>query len=253
MAVRSRSNFNDYDIKLGVNVDHVATVREARKVSYPSPLEVALLAMDAGADHITVHLREDRRHINDNDLVQIRKSLNGRLNLELSTNHEITQIGLKIKPWQVTFVPEKRAELTTEGGLNLLRHKKKLKDLISVFNDEDILTTLFIDPDIDSVKLSKELGATTVEINTGSYAVADNIKDQNVELKKIVDTVKSALDVGIDCNAGHGLTLDNVGRIAGLGGLKELNIGHAIIARAVVVGIESAVKEMLEAIKSSRR
>jgi pyridoxine 5-phosphate synthase len=235
--------------KLGVNVDHVATVRQARMASYPDPLEAALLAEKAGACQITVHLREDRRHIRDHDVVRIKKAIGSRLNLEMATAPEIVDFALKIRPWQVTFVPERRQEVTTEGGLDVTRGKKRLAGIIARFGKKGILVSLFVDPDPAQVAAAAALGADAVEFNTGAYAEATTKRGAAVELKKLATAVAAARAADIVAHAGHGLTLANVGPVAALPGVVELNIGHAIVARALMVGFPAAVGEMLAAVE----
>jgi len=202
---------------LGVNVDHVATVREARKDSAPDPLEAAILAISGGADGITVHLREDRRHIQDSDLARIRKKVRVELNLEMAATDEMIGIALKVKPNMVTLVPEKRAELTTEGGLDLGKGRKKIKKAIDSIQANGIPVSLFINPDSYDVVASRELGAMMVEIHTGMYANAAG-REKTAELARVRRAVKTGLDAGLLVNAGHGLNLSNVKRIAAIGG-----------------------------------
>ncbi|MDI6743786.1 MAG: pyridoxine 5'-phosphate synthase [Thermodesulfovibrionales bacterium] len=230
---------------LGVNVDHVATVREARKGIEPDPVMAATLAILGGADGITVHLREDRRHIHDRDLRILREVIPVELNLEMAATKDMTGIALKIKPDMVTLVPEKREELTTEGGLDVKRHKSNLKNAIKRIQGAGIPVSLFINPSSDDIAVAKETGADMVEIHTGLYANARGSK-QEKELIKVARSVKEALSLGLDANAGHGLNYFNVKSVAAIEGLRGLYIGHGIVSRAVLVGIERAVREMKE-------
>jgi len=237
---------------LGINVDHVATVREARKGAEPDPVVAAALAIRGGADGITVHLREDRRHIQDRDLILLRRKLSVELNLEMAAIKEMINIALKIRPDMVTLVPEKRMELTTEGGLNLRKNRTQIKKAIDAIQSRGIPVSLFIDPSITDVDVSKKIGAQMVEIHTGLYADTRG-KRQTAELRRVKEAVKRALDIGLAVNAGHGLNYLNVKKIASIKDLRGLYIGHSIISRAVFAGIEKAVREMKKLIKESRR
>lgn len=228
---------------LGINVDHVATVREARKTFEPDPVMAATLAILGGADGITIHLREDRRHAKDRDLRLLREVVQCELNLEMAATKEMVRIALDIKPGMVTLVPEKRQELTTEGGLDMTGQKKNLKDTIKRIQDAGIPVSLFINPSIMDVDISKEVGADMVEIHTGLYANAKG-KKQEKELHRVIEAVKVANKLGLFANAGHGLNYFNVKNIASIEGIRGLYIGHSIIARSVLVGIERAVREM---------
>jgi len=231
---------------LGVNVDHVATVREARGGIEPDPVEAAELSIIGGADGITVHLREDRRHIQDKDLKLLRKNISSvELNLEMAGTVEMINIALRIKPDMVTLVPEKRAELTTEGGLNLKKNLRKIKKAVEIIQGRGIPVSLFINPSVKDVELSKRIGAQMVEIHTGIYANARD-KKQIKELERIKEAVRKGLELGLKVNAGHGLNYTNVKKIAEIEGLRGLYIGHSIVSRAVFVGIEKAVREMKE-------
>ena len=233
-------------IKLGVNVDHVATIRQARMTCEPDPVTAAGLADLGGADIITIHLREDRRHIQDRDLELLRETVFTKLNLEMATSQEIVDIALKIKPGQITLVPEKRQEITTEGGLSVTSQKKLLTEVIKKFKDNNIYVSLFIDPDKEQIIASGEVGAQSIELHTGSYANADS-EEQSAELLEVLKGgVKIAQDVGLRINAGHGLTYKNTGPIVEHLDIEELHIGHSIISRAIFVGIEGAVREMKE-------
>ncbi|MDI6801435.1 MAG: pyridoxine 5'-phosphate synthase [Thermodesulfovibrionales bacterium] len=228
---------------LGVNVDHVATVREARKTFEPDPVMAATLAILGGANGITVHLREDRRHIHDRDLKMLRDVVHCELNLEMAATEEMVRIARDIKPDMVTLVPEKRQELTTEGGLNVTGQKEHLKETIKRIHDSGIPVSLFINPHIMDVDISKEINADMIEIHTGLYANVKG-KKQEDELHRVMEAVKIGNNLGLLVNAGHGLTYFNVKRIAAIEGIRGLYIGHSIISRAVLVGIERAVREM---------
>lgn len=231
--------------KLGVNIDHVATLREARKADYPDPIVAAAVAEKAGADGITLHLREDRRHIQDTDVIKMRKTLKTRMNLELAIHPEIVRIALKVRPDEVCIVPEKRQEVTTEGGLDVISNFKELRKVISDFNKKGIVVSLFVDADKEQLKASKDVGSEYVEIHTGSYANADGGNKRKKELEKIASAAVYAKSLGLGVNAGHGLNYDNVTDIVKIPEIEVLNIGHSIIARAVFTGLEKAVKDML--------
>ncbi len=236
---------------LGVNVDHVATVREARKTFEPDPVMAATLAILGGADGITIHLREDRRHAQDRDLRLLREVVHCELNLEMAATKEMIRIALNVKPDMVTLVPEKRQELTTEGGLDMVGQKKILKETIRKLQDGGIPVSLFINPNIMDVDISKEIRADMVEIHTGLYANAKG-KKQEKELHRVIEAVRVANKLGLFANAGHGLNYFNVKSIAAIEGIRGLYIGHSIIARSVLVGIERAVREMKELIGDIR-
>ena len=235
-------------IRLGVNIDHVATLRQARGGFDPDPLEAARIAEDNGADGITVHLREDRRHIQDHDVTALRDVVRGVLNLEMALSDDIISFAKKLVPDQVTLVPEKREELTTEGGLDVRKNITRLKDVVGEFKDLGIIVSLFIEPDIDVIDASKEAGADYIEIHTGTYCNARAEDEVRHELERINRGAVHALAIGLGVNAGHGLNKDNVLPILEVVGLHELNIGHSIISRAVFIGLASAVKEMSEVI-----
>ncbi len=234
--------------ELSVNVDHVATIREARKTNEPDPVAAAVLVELAGADGITIHLREDRRHIQDRDLKLMRQMVKTRLNLEMAATKEMVLIALDTKPDKVSLVPEKREEITTEGGLDVIKHKNQLKDVIRKFHDQKIPVSLFIDPELAQVECSKTIGGDAIEINTGKYSELKTDSEIVKEFKKIQDAVDTAVKLGLNVNAGHGLTYKNVAKIASIQAIEEFNIGHNIVARAVMVGLDRAVKEMIEAI-----
>ena len=235
-------------IKLGVNVDHVATLRQARMTYEPDPVTAAGLAELGGADIITIHLREDRRHILDRDLDLLRQTVFTKLNLEMATSQEIINIAIRIKPEQITLVPEKRQEVTTEGGLSVTSQKEVLTDIIKKFKDNAIYVSLFIDPDRDQIIASGEVGAQAVELHTGNYANAKSEKQGTEMLEVLKEGVKIAQDAGLMVNAGHGLTYKNTGPIVEGMDVEELHIGHSIISRAIFVGIKRAAKEMKDII-----
>lgn len=229
---------------LGVNIDHIATLRQARMGSDPDPLMAAPLAVLGGADGITIHLREDRRHINDRDLRLLMETVPVELNLEMAATAEMLRIATALKPDMVTLVPEKREELTTEGGLGLKRQNKKLQDAIKKLHKSKIPVSLFINPDVNDVDASRELGADMVEIHTGRYADARTPKAREREFRRVLRAVEHGLESGITVNAGHGLNYHNVKPVASIDGIRGLYIGHSIISRAVLVGLERAVMEM---------
>jgi pyridoxine 5-phosphate synthase len=231
-------------ILLGVNIDHVATLRQARGTDYPSPLEAAQAAEEAGADYITLHLREDRRHIQDKDVVAIRRALRTRMNLESAVTAEMLAFARRVRPEDVCLVPERRAELTTEGGLDVARNLKRIEKACRELREAGIRVSLFIDPDARQVDAAAKAGAPVVELHTGSYAEASDAKAQRRELDQLRAAAERAAGKGLHVNAGHGLNYDNVGPVAAMAHLRELNIGHAIIARSVFVGIAQAVREM---------
>jgi pyridoxine 5-phosphate synthase len=231
-------------ILLGVNIDHVATLRQVRGTDYPSPLEAALAAEEAGADYITLHLREDRRHIQDDDVTAIRRALRTRLNLESAVTAEMLTFARRVRPEDVCLVPERRAELTTEGGLDVARNLKRIEKACRELREAGIRVSLFIDPDARQVDAAVKAGAPVVELHTGSYAEASNARAQRRELDKLRVAAERAAAKGLHVNAGHGLNYDNVGPVAAMAHVRELNIGHAIIARSVFVGIAQAVREM---------
>ncbi len=237
---------------LGVNIDHIANVREARKTFEPDPVTFALLAELGGADGITVHLREDRRHIQDRDVYLLKETVHTRLNLEMAATEEMTSIALKIKPTMVTLVPERREEVTTEGGLNVLKHKEKLKEIIQQLSDAGIPSSLFVDPIQKQLESSAEIKAGWVELHTGKYATNKN-EAKATQLAIIKETTAIAKSYGLRVNAGHGLTYQNVEAIANIEGIEELNIGHTIISRALAVGLSQAVKEMKSLIVNPRK
>jgi pyridoxine 5-phosphate synthase len=230
-------------LHLGVNIDHVATLRQARGTPYPRPVEAAVMAEQAGADSITVHLREDRRHIQDHDLDEMQEVMRTHMNLEMAVTEEMLGIATRLKPSDVCLVPENRAELTTEGGLDVLSQMDKVRDACTRLADADIRVSLFIDPNVAQLDAAVEVGAPVIELHTGSYAEVEGA-EQESELERIVAAAKHASDIGLVVNAGHGLHYGNVTAIAKIEQIVELNIGHAIISRAVFDGLTTAVREM---------
>ena len=235
--------------RLFVNVDHVATIREARRTQEPDPLKAALMAEKMGADGITVHLREDRRHIQDKDLHIIHNNIGTKLNLEMAAVDEMVAISLELKPYQVSLVPEKRQEITTEGGLDVCSQVPELIDIRKRIKNEGILFSLFVDPDINQLDACKEVEADSIEINTGNYSELLAPKDVETELLRIQKASKYASDMGLRVFAGHGLNYDNVKAIVAIAEVEELNIGHFIVAQSVYVGMENAVKRMIQIIE----
>jgi pyridoxine 5-phosphate synthase len=240
-------------MKLGVNVDHVATLRQARRVVYPDPVTAAALAELGGADQITIHLREDRRHIQDRDLRILRETVNTALNLEMAATQEMTKIAYESKPDISTLVPERREELTTEGGLDVIGQREALQKVVKTLRDGEIQVSLFIDPDVDQVRAAHKIDANRVELHTGRYCDAKNERERARELARVIDSAKAAAKLGLHAAAGHGLNYGNVQPVAVIEEIEELNIGHAIVARAVLVGMQQAVREMVELIRAVRR
>jgi pyridoxine 5-phosphate synthase len=236
--------------RLGVNVDHVATLRQARRTTYPDPVTAAAIAELAGAGQITIHLREDRRHIQERDLRILRETVQTLLNLEMAATQEMVKIAYEHKPDVVTLVPERREELTTEGGLDVAGQRDPLAKIIKNLKDGDIPVSLFIDPDLDQVRASHKVNADRIELHTGRYCEARNERERTRELSRIVDAAKAAARLGMTVAAGHGLNYDNVLPIARIQEIDELNIGHSIVARAVLVGFERAVREMVELMRN---
>ncbi len=235
-------------IALHINIDHVATVRQARQISEPDPVTAAGLVELAGADGITIHLREDRRHIIDRDVRILRQTVQTRLNLEMAATEEMFGIALEIRPDIVTLVPEKREEITTEGGLDVIGASNIMRDGIKQIRDAGIRVSLFIDPEEEQIKASREIGAEDVELHTGCYANVKNIAELDSEYQRLVSGAEIAHQQKLQVNAGHGLNYINTQRICGLPHLRELNIGHSIVSRAIFVGISQAVREMKEII-----
>jgi len=235
--------------RLGVNIDHVATLRQARGVKYPDPVAAAAIVEMAGADGIVVHLREDRRHIRDRDVYILRDTVKTKLNLEMAATPEMVKIALETKPHMVTLVPEKRKELTTEGGLNVRGNKAALAKTIAQLKNGGIVVSLFIDPNGKQIETSREVGADFVELHTGRYCDATTNEEEDREYKNLLDAVGIAFDLDLGINAGHGLNYFNVRRVAEIKEIDELSIGHSIVARAVLVGLDRAVRDMIELIK----
>ena len=236
-------------VKLGVNVDHVATVREARKTDEPDPVAAAIMVELAGADGIVCHLREDRRHIQDRDLRLLKEVVRSHLNLEMAATEAMVKIALDTKPDMVTLVPEKREEVTTEGGLDVQQNYERLAEAIPALQNAGILVSLFVDPAVEQIKAGAKLQADYVEIHTGLYADATNAEEELAQLEKIQYIAGIATKLGFGVSAGHGLTYQNVRPIAEIQEIEELNIGHTIVARAIMTGMEQAVREMLHLIR----
>lgn len=232
------------EILLGVNIDHIATVRQARGTRYPEPLQAALVAEHAGADAITLHLREDRRHIQDRDVMMLKDILQTRMNLEMAATSEMLEIAKKIQPHDCCIVPEKREELTTEGGLDVKGNISYLTDYCAALKEAGVRVSLFIDADPAQIDAAKICGAPVIEIHTGHYADAISSGQKRQELIRITEAVKHGMDIGVQINAGHGLDYHNVKAIAAINGIVELNIGHSIIARALFDGLAKAVADM---------
>ncbi len=230
--------------KLGVNLDHIATLREARKISEPDPLRGVEIAEKAEADSIVAHLRQDRRHIKENDMLKMRKVITTRFNMEMSINAEIVKLALKIKPDQATLVPENRQEITTEGGLDVVSNFQRIKKVVDDLKTNDIMVSLFIDPQAKQIEASKQTGAEAIELHTGEYANASTTDEENKNLQEFREAVALGLNSGLIVHAGHGLNYKNVRRIAEIKGIEELNIGHSIISEAIFIGLENAVSEM---------
>ena len=231
-------------LNLGVNIDHVATLREVRRGIEPEPSFAALIAQAAGADSIVAHLREDRRHIKERDLYILKEIVRVKLNLEMSIAQEIVRIACKVKPDQATLVPERRQELTTEGGLDVVSNFNRIKQAFHKLDKQAIMVSLFIDPDKKQIDAARKLGIKMIELHTGRYADARNKKEQDKYFKELETAVKYARDKGLHVYAGHGLNYYNVSRVAKIEGIEELNIGYSIVCRAVLVGLERAVREM---------
>jgi len=240
-------------VTLGVNVDHVATLREQRGTRYPDPVAAAVLAELGGADQITIHLREDRRHIQERDLRILRETVQTRLNLEMAATKEMAKIAYEFKPDMVTLVPEKREELTTEGGLDVALGRDTIKEHVRFLQDGDIKVSLFVDPDIDQIRASHKVNAYAVELHTGAYCDARSEPVRQTELARLVDAAKTCSKIGLKVYAGHGLSLNNVAEVAAIREITEFNIGHSIVSHAVFVGMTQAVREMKQAILEARR
>ena len=235
--------------RLYINIDHVATLRQARRGVEPDPVEAASVCETAGADGITAHLREDRRHMQDADIERLKKTVHTYFNLEMACVAEMLELARRLKPEQVTLVPERREEITTEGGLDIISEPARIRNAVDALTDAGIRVSLFIDPTREAVEQSKKLGVPAIELPTGTYS-----QDSNSE--KTIDALRTAArrgaDIGLAVHAGHGLTISNVGLVAAIPEIEELNIGHSIISRAVFIGLDRAVKEMLEAMRAAR-
>ncbi len=235
-------------MKLGINIDHIATLRQARGSMYPDPLDAAICCYRAGAHGITVHLREDRRHIQDEDVYRLKEMQSLPLNLEMANTKEIIDIALNVCPDEVCLVPEKRQELTTEGGLNIPKYLDDLKSTIALFNEKDIIVSLFVEPKKEILHACKEIGASVIELHTGAYCDAD-VNQKPYYLEELINGAELANELGLQVNAGHGINIDNINGILCIPHLNTLNIGHSIISRSLFLGIEAAVKEMLNALE----
>ena len=237
---------------LAINVDHIATIRQARGTTEPDPVTAAAMCELAGAEGIVIHLREDRRHIQDRDVHILRKTIKTKMNLEMGATEEMIAIAQEVIPDLVTLVPEKRQELTTEGGLDVIGQKQKIAEAIKNLGEKGIPVSLFVDPDLEQIRVSHEIGATFVEIHTGRYCDAETEDEQEQEYNLIVDAANEAYQLGLRVNAGHGLDYRNTARIAALETIEELSIGHSVISRAAYVGIDQAVREMLDIIRQAQ-
>ncbi len=241
------------DLLLGVNIDHIATLRNARGTQYPDPVQAAFIAEQAGADGITVHLREDRRHITDRDVRLLRQTIQTRMNLEMAVTDEMVAIAVELKPHFCCLVPEKREEVTTEGGLDVAGQLDKMAVAVARLAQAGIAVSLFIDPDARQIDAAVAVGAPFIEIHTGAYADAQGEQATQAELARIVEAARYAASKGLKVNAGHGLTYHNVQPIAALPEMHELNIGHAIIGQAVMSGLPAAVAQMKQLMREARR
>lgn len=238
-------------VRLGVNVDHVATLRQARGGREPDPIAAAVIADLGGADGIVVHLREDRRHIQDRDLKLLRETVPTTLNLEMAVEESVAKIALQVRPDKVTLVPERRQELTTEGGLAVTEHRDRIKSSIRVFHEAQIPVSLFIDPDMNQIRAAQKVGADAVELHTGRYANSRQPEEIKKEFDAILEGSQLAHKLGLEVNAGHGLNYHNVQPLTSIREIVEFNIGHSIISRAVLVGLEQAVREMKALVSTS--
>ncbi|URJ32375.1 pyridoxine 5'-phosphate synthase [Blochmannia endosymbiont of Camponotus sp.] len=241
------------NLLLGVNIDHIATLRNARNTTYPDPIYAAFIAEQSGADSITIHLREDRRHITDRDVKMLRKTIQTSMNLEIAATDEMINIACILKPHCCCLVPERRQELTTEGGLDIINQSNKLQDIIFKLTEAGIRVSLFIDPNEQQISVAYNIGAPYIELHTGMYSHAIDAATQNLEYKRIKKSVQYAVDNGLKVNAGHGLNYYNVRPIAALPGIQELNIGHSIISRSIFCGLPKAIQDMKKLIQDSRR
>jgi pyridoxine 5-phosphate synthase len=237
-------------LRLGVNIDHVATVRQARGIDIPDPVEAALLAENGGADGITVHLREDRRHIRERDVQLLREQVRTKLNLEMAVTSEMVKLAVQLRPDDACFVPERREELTTEGGLDVLAHRIKIEEAVKRLQGEGIQVSLFIDPRNEQIEASRDVEALAIEIHTGRYCNAAG--DRAREIKEVGNAASLAHQMGLEVHGGHGLNYENVIPIARIPEIVELNIGHSVVAQAIMVGMEQAVRQMKEILKQAR-
>ena len=235
-------------MRLGVNIDHVATLRQARRGKYPDPVAAAAMAELGGADQITLHVREDRRHVNDRDLEMLRKSVNGTLNLEMAAVQAMLDLALQQRPDTSTLVPERREELTTEGGLDVVSGREEIRRVARALRDAGVEVSLFVDPDLEQIKASHRADAQAVELHTGRYCEARTARDRTRELARIIEAAKAADKLGLRVAAGHGLDYWNVRPVAGIEEITELNIGYSIVCRAVLTGMERAVRDMKDLI-----
>jgi pyridoxine 5-phosphate synthase len=238
-------------IALGVNIDHVATLRQARRGRYPDPLHAALIAEEAGADSITLHLREDRRHIQERDVTSLREALQTRMNLEMAVTEEMIRIAQKVLPQDCCLVPESRQEITTEGGLNVVEHSARIGDAVKALGASGVRVSLFIDPDLEQIEAAQRGGAPVIELHTGAYAESTGAARAR-EFERLCAAAKFASRLGLIVNAGHGLNYHNVEPIAAIPEIVELNIGHAIVSRAIVDGLAKAVRDMKELMRAAR-
>ncbi len=237
--------------RLGVNIDHVATLRQQRRTPYPDPVHAAVLAELAGADQITVHLREDRRHIQDRDVEVLRRTVQTRLNLEMAATPEMVRIARAVKPDSCTLVPERRQELTTEGGLDVVGQREAIREAVERLREAGIVTSLFVDPAREQIEAARQVGAEVVEIHTGRYCDAPDPAERDRELARVADAARTAVGAGLVVAAGHGLHYRNVVPVAAIREIEEFNIGHAIVAQAVLVGLERAIRDMKALIASA--
>ncbi|NOX91848.1 MAG: pyridoxine 5'-phosphate synthase [Gammaproteobacteria bacterium] len=248
----AQTNINSNAMLLGVNIDHVATLRQARGTRYPDPVQAAIEAEQAGADAITLHLREDRRHIQDRDVEMLKDILQTRMNLEMAVTEEMLTIASRVRPADCCLVPERREELTTEGGLDVAGQRERMQEACTRLAEAQVRVSLFIDADSLQIDAAAEVGAPVIEIHTGHFADAQTPGQRDIELAKIVTAVEHGLDLGLHVNAGHGLHYHNVQTIAAIPGIRELNIGHAIIARAVFSGLQPAVREIKQLMREAQ-
>ena len=239
--------------KLGINIDHVATLRNARGQSHPDLLKAAFILKECKVDSITMHLREDRRHIKDDDIFLIKDKVDLPINLEIAPTEEMTKIALRLNPRSICFVPEKRMEVTTEGGLNVKSNAIKIEKLLNLLSNSKIKVACFIEPDFNQIESLKSLGIKTLEFHTGSYADAKTLKIMKQKLFLIQEAAQYATKLGFDCHAGHGLNYDNVSNIASIKEIKELNIGHFIIGEAIFSGLKNSISKMKEIINAARK